>query len=344
MRQSHSHLNLYRQCPSAEHSKYTLDLPEISTPEAKRGSREHKVFCEYGTHCIEEGVATDLDYLRGRVGTDEDLEIYETFANSHLFDPVVPQMFEAKLDVIIGGYEFRAIIDHLEDLGAIIAVTDYKTDHKIRPASEVEKDLQLRRYAVVTSKKFPDVARFRCRMDFVRHGVVRDVLYDADDIAAFEAQLIADIKEVENATEWPATGGVHCNWCSYSKGCPVVEAENVDVVTNEKQAVEAAGQWLALGARMNAIKAPLSEWCSKNGLVNANGMNVGHFGEHGAAYDTEELMTVLDDKDLEYSTYLNANTTKLKAAAKKDPDLAERLEAIAIDKSKSKFTSKKAVG
>ncbi len=344
MRQSHSHLKLYAQCPRAEHQKYHEDLPEFSSDEARRGSREHKVFCDYGKHCHAEGVPTDLDYIRGRLGTDEDLAIYEQFADTHLFDPAATTLFEVTIDVEVGGYEFRAVIDLIEVYAQRVVVTDYKTDHKIRSQADVEQDPQLRRYAVVASKKFPDVPEFLCRMDFVRHGVVREILYTADQVEAFEAQLIADIVEVENATEWPATGGTYCDWCSYTKGCPVIEAGNLDVVHSLEEAEAAAGQFIALEARRNAVKAPLAEWCSMEGAVTVNGKDVGHFPQRQYEYpDLAKLRTLCAKHGIDFDCLLKADNDKIKKAVKANPEFGEALKSIAVDKSKTVFKSKKAV-
>lgn len=344
MRQSHSHLKLFAACPSAEYAKYHMDLPETTSDDAERGSREHRVFYDYGVYCEAAGVATDLDYLRGRLGTDEDLEIYEKFADTHAFDFTVPNHFEAVFDVWVDDHEFRSIIDHIEDRGELVVISDFKTDHKIRPQSEVEKDLQLRRYAVVASKVFTDAREFRCRMDFVRHGVVREVTYDLGQVAEFELQLIADIEQVENATEWPATPGTQCDWCSYTKGCPAVEAENIDVVTNAEQAVAAAAQFIVLEARRAVVKAPLAEWCNVEGAVTTNGKDVGYFAQLEFAYpDLEKVKAVCEEHGQDYTSFLKADASKLKKAGEKDPAFGEALAAIAVNRSKSVFKSKKAV-
>lgn len=344
MRQSHSHIKLYQDCPSAENSKYRLKLPEIPTEAAQRGSREHQVFYDYGVHCLNLGVATDLDYIRGRLGTDEDREIFEKFADTHLFEFEFDNYFEFKVDVQIGSYEFRAVIDHLVDNYHSIILTDYKTWYKAMSQADVEQDSQLRRYAVVASKKFPDAREFVCRVDFVRLGIVREVTYTLEQVADFERQLIEEIEECENATEFPATPGTYCDWCSYSKGCPAVEAANIDVVTNAEEAEKAAAQWLALDARRNAIKAPLSEWCSKNGIVEVGGKEVGFFKSESYEYpDTAALKKALSDLGFDPDDYFKPDTTGLKKAAKKSAALEEALLDIAIDKSSTKFTSKKAV-
>lgn len=341
---SHSHLNLYAQCPSAENSKYRMDLPEMTSEAAARGSREHQVFYDYGVHCLNENVKTDLDYIRGRMGTDEDLEMYETFASTHMFEIDFDNFFEYKMDVKVGGHEFRAVIDHLADLDTRLIVTDYKTFFKAMSQADVEQDLQLRRYAVAASKASPAAVEFVCRMDFVRLGILREVTYTIDQVIEFEKQLVADIEEVENATEFPATPGTYCDWCSYTKGCRAIEAGNIDIVTNAEQAEMAAAQWIALDARRNAIKAPLAEWCSQNGAVTTNGKDVGFVPEERVEYpDMPALKKVLFDHDKDPDAYFKPDTTKIKAAAKSDPELAADLEDLAIDKSRTVFKARKAV-
>jgi len=342
LRYSHSHLKLYAGCPFAEDEKYRKEIPEQSSEDARRGSRLHKVLYDYGVHCLEQGVPTDLDYLRGHQGTDEEREILETFADTHMFDLAAGNHFEVPLEVEVGGYGFKAVIDHLEMHALTIVIRDYKTFYKILPQTEVDKDRQLRRYAVVVSKAYPGITTFVCQMDFVRYGVVREVIYTIEYIPTLEAELIADIEQVENATEFPATPGAYCDWCSYTNMCPAMEAGNVDVIQTLEEAEAAAANLIALDARRAAQKKPLEEWCSKQGLVTVNGKATGYYPEERYEYpDKDQLAELLYGRGVDPDLYFKPDTTKIKAAAKKDPELADALKVIAIDKSQTKFASRK---
>jgi hypothetical protein len=246
-----------------------------------------------------------------------------------------------KLELDPHPWTFWGVIDRLKDEGERIVITDYKTDHQIRSQADVDKDPQLKTYSWMAALKYPRAAEFVCGIDFVRHGVLRETTYTRDDIAAIEKQIVSQIQQIEADRDYKAVPGSACNWCSYTSDCPAVMAGNVDVVSTDDEAGQAAAQLIALKARVKSLEDLLKPWTSSNGAVQVNGMEVGFFKSESYEYETAELMYVLNGNGLSAVEFLKADTSAIKKLAKADPEIARDLEGIAVDKSSTRFTTRK---
>lgn len=340
---SYSRLRLYGDCPRAFECRYIKKLPEMPSEALERGKAVHEAIAAYVKHCLKEGLLTDLEFLRDYQGTDEVREILETYADSHVINPGKYEIEEMwKLWLGNGKWLFWAVIDLLEDKGELVIIEDAKTDHALRPQSEIDKDLQLRTYAWAASMKYPKADEFRCRIDFVRHGVTRETTYTRDDIPAIEKQLIQQVETIEADKDFAPTPGSFCNLCSFTADCPWILKGGVEMVTTSEQAREATAELITLEARGKVIKDMMKPWCSTNGAVEVNGLETGFFKRESFEYpDIDVLAEALYGSGFDPSKYLKADTTKLKALTKKSVTAEEALAAIAVDKSSTTFTTRK---
>lgn len=340
---SYSKLDTYNGCPRRFKLKYIDKLTEPTSEALERGKAVHAALADYAQYCLSNGLQTDLQFLREFPGNDEVREILETFAETHIIEPgdyTFEDMWKLSMDP--HPWTWWGVIDLLKDEGERLIITDFKTDHQIRSQTDIERDTQIRYYAWMASKKFPRATEFVCGIDFVRHGVLRQTTYTIDDIPAIEKQIVDRIQEVEADRKFQATPGAHCSYCSWTAECNAVKAANVAVVSTEDEAGQAAAQLIALKARVTALEDLLKPWCSENGAVGVNGMEVGFFKSESYGYNTDDILVFSDLNGVPIEDVLQPNTTALKRLAK-NPDFASDLEAIAIDKSKTNFKVRKAV-
>jgi len=342
---SYTKLDTYAGCPLRFKRKYIEKLPEALSEALERGIAVHEIVAAYVKHCLENGVQTDLDYLRSVQGTDEVMEILETYASTHLIEPgdyTIEEMWKVPL----GPWTFWGKVDQLKADDGAVVITDLKTDHKIRSQTDIDKDPQLRTYAWMASLKYPLAQEFHCAIDFVRYGVTRETTYTREDMPAIEKRISSQIEEIEADRKYEAVPGLTCGYCSYTDRCPAVtHGGGIEVIASADDAGRAAAELIALKARVKSIEDLLKPWTSTNGAIEVNGMEAGFFKTESFEYpDLDELAEALYGAGFDPTGFLKADTTKLKAAAKKDPTLAKSLEVIAIDKSTTRFTTRKAKG
>jgi CRISPR/Cas system-associated exonuclease Cas4 (RecB family) len=338
---SYSRLSAYQNCPRFYKARYIEKRPEAPSEALERGKAVHEAIAEYTKYCLHNGLQTDLEFLREYPGTDEVREILSTFADTHMIEPgnyTFEEMW--KLEMSPHPWTWWGVIDLLEDKGELLVIVDYKTDHQLRSQTDVDKDPQLKYYAWMAATKFPRAQEIICGIDFVRHGVLRQTTYTRDDIPAIEKQIISQIQEMEADRQYQAVPGSACGYCSYTSDCPAVLAGNVDIVSTDDEAGQAAAQLIALKARVKSLEDLLKPWASANGAIEVNGMEVGFFKAESFGYETSDIFTFALENGLAPEDVLQPNTTALKKLAK-NPDYAATLEAIATDKSTTRFTTRK---
>lgn len=340
---SYSRLSAYANCPRFYKARYIEKRPEAPSEALERGKAVHEAIAEYTKYCLHNGLQTDLEFLREYPGTDEVRGILETFADTHMIEPGDYKFEEMwKIEMDPHPWTWWGVIDNLKDEGERLSITDFKTDHMLRSQTEINKDSQLKDYAWMAAMKYPQAQEFICAIDFVRHGVTRETVYTRDDIEAIEKQIISQIQEIEADREYKAVPGSGCSWCSYTSDCPAVLAGNVDLVSCDDEAGQAAAQLIALKARVKALEDLLKPWTSTNGAIEVNGMEVGFFKSESFGYNFDEILTFAADNGIALCDVFQPSTTGLKKLAK-NPDYAAALEAIAVDKSKTNFKIRKAV-
>ncbi len=339
---SYSRLDLYGNCPQAYKFRYLDKRQEIPSEALERGKEVHEVIAAYIRHCLETGCKTDVEFLRSYPGgTDEVREILGTYADTHIIEPgkyAIEEMWKLP----IAGHTWWGVIDALKDEGKTIRISDAKTNYQISPQAEIDKNAQLRYYAWMAAQKHPQAETFVCSIDFVRHGVIREVTYELDDISAIEDRIIANIDRIEGDSEYKATPGAGCGWCSWSRDCPAVTDRGPEVLLSAQDAEELAGEKVALEARKKAIDTLLKPWCTKEGAVEVNGMAVGWHKTESVGYpDADKLSSTLSEGGYDALGYLRPDTKGLKAAAGKDEKLAALLDPIKTDKSYTRFEARK---
>lgn len=345
---SYSQLSLFNACPLAYKLSYIEKVKEGTENRHLRVGREvHKALEGYVKHLIETRQPSDPDWLLNyepslqMAEADEVREILKTFLNNHSLDfDKGDYDVEGQVSLELDGFPFMAVLDLLQDQGEVAEITDYKTDHRIRSQTEVDQDMQLRIYAWIASEILPGAKLFRCKLDFVRLGVVRETEVNLDDIEKVKTNLVTNIKmldDAEKADEFPAKPGSRCTWCGYTHICPAVASEAIETVANEEEAQRAAEQFVVLSARLDALKSVLQEWCSMQGPVEVGSVKVGYKQQFSTSYpDVKKLVEVLKKHDVEPMEYLSANTRKLNSLKK--GELAEDIKTVSKDSSKSKFT------
>ena len=343
MRYSYSGISTYEGCPLSYKFAKVERRPEITSPEARRGTEVHDCITAYVKHLAGTQLAvqkkTDLDFVRSLGISVEAREILETFANTHLFDSG-DYLAECRHTIQLDGFDWTGVIDLIHSLGSQIKITDYKTFWRALSQAEVDDNLQLKGYVPLVADLFPDTEEFICEMDFVRLGVNRQVNYTKEDLPGIVDDITRRVRQVEADKVFEARPGPRCDWCLGKSDCPALES-GVEVITSTADAETLADELIVLRARDKEIQALLKPYCTREGPLQRNGMVVGYQTVHSAGYKVEALMELLERHGYEPLNYLRPDAAAIKKIPKKDKELADDLALIEQDKSSSRFEVRK---
>lgn len=338
MKYSYSRVSMYKRCPQQFKRKYIDGLPEVKSEALINGSAMHEAIEAYNLHLLKEGLKTDMDFLRNCPATPEVAELLDHFAETHMLE-AGKYFIEEFWDFPLDGSKWTAKIDLCKDEGDQVIIRDYKSDHALRSQADVEKDFQLKTYAKAASCRFPDADEITCIIDFVRFGVTRQVTYTPEDMSKIEREMIALVNQIEGDTDYDATPGAGCAWCSYSEGCPALKA-GVDAITTPHDAKRLAGEKIALEARKSAIDKLLKEYCTQEGSVEVNGMDVGWQRSETTKYpDAVAVSVELEKAGFNGSDVLRIDATAMKRLLKQD-GIKETLEQKGLLETTSSTTFK----
>jgi putative RecB family exonuclease len=362
---SYSRLSLYESCPAAFHMKYVKKIPEAASDALAFGGLIHKIIATYNQHCLSQGVETDVTamasiaqhcFYEKPCGLSSDrfpevLALAEQIASSRTINLLTVVGIEEWVQAWLEGrkYLFRGIIDRLDIEDNLAIITDYKTDWALRTQADVEADFQLAVYAWLVAREYQQVNQFKVRLDFVRHGVVREALLDIERVKKVEGQILGLIGQVEYAIQkgkFQPKPGHFCGWCGYSTVCPAAKNIPADVrpITTPEDARAVAEELAVLERQIAVRKEALKKYCNQAGPVEANGLVWGfHPVESRTIEDIDAFVRLMQEAGQDPRPYLAINGTKAKKIYG-NPDLVEKLQTVIKDKSYTRFDSKKLGG
>ncbi len=368
---SHTKLECAESCLYRYKRHYIDKAPEPPSWPILIGRATHAAIAAYTRHCIDTAAPTDLaavpaiarqacfsgDDAPGALALPEVTEILRTFAESHVItadtliglEERVPGTWRPPDSWPDGPnlgdkHVFVGIIDRLDagDDGYTAIITDYKTDWQVRSQADVERDVQLRRYAWLVRSEYPYFSTFKVRLDFVRHGIVREVEFGLDVVQETEQELIAAIDRLASLKTWPATPGEGCAICGFAAECPALKGDEIRACATPDDALKVAAQLIVLEKRVSELKEMLKAYCAQAGPVNVNGIQWGHIKTASQSIeDVKAFAERLQAAKLDPWGYLTADGRKLKSLLRK-PELADALADLLVDKSYTTFRSKRA--
>jgi putative RecB family exonuclease len=118
-----------------------------------------------------------------------------------------------------GGRRFQGFIDRLaRDGDGVLHVIDYKTGGR-PPSAFVGKDAdQLEAYAVAMFEE-TGAEEIQLRLEYLRNGSVQGRRIRRDECAEKARRLAARIQVATQASVFPPTPGVLCEWCGFNDLC-----------------------------------------------------------------------------------------------------------------------------
>jgi hypothetical protein len=362
---SYTRFDNYDTCPRMYYKKYKdpdrKKFPEKPSEPAMIGKFLHAAIAEYDRHLLKNQLLTDVTvvpeiarklFFGTNTGLDpsffgEVSEILDRFAGVHIFNPYTTVGIEEMEPLELAPDTcFWVVFDRLEIEGEEATIIDYKSDHKIRSRSDVEKDLQLHLYAWAVSKLYPQVTRFNIALEFIRHGKRMDPLtIDLQGVEHTEEKIFSRIKMMEADLKCDPKPGAGCAWCNFTETCPALKNISPDriVVSNKAEALRVATELTLLENQVSQRKEALKAWCVPNGAVELNGLQWGHFARDKKEYPLVKFREVCQQFSVNPDNYLKVDGMGVKKLFK-NKEMAAEMDKIIINNPYSVFDSQKLKG
>lgn len=242
---SPSRATTYKKCAQLYRFRHIDNLDEPQSPAAAIGNLVHKVLEDVLKapilHRTRDHAEQYLDDQRqASAGTPWEDLVYDDYKLAQRFldnyykieDPadIRPVELEWWVSAKLDGVEFRGIIDRAErdEQGRWILV-DYKTGRVPGEKWELQAFFGLRFYALVCWRAFGFVP-YEIRLYYLADGTVLRLHPNKSMLEAFEKQVVAIAKAIDEATEsgdWRPRPGPLCKGCSFVPICPAWEVNDV---------------------------------------------------------------------------------------------------------------------
>lgn len=232
----------------------------------------------------------------------------------------------------------RMKLDRLEiDSEWNVLVWDYKTGQRI---DDVEKSMQLALYAAGIKALYPKAKAITVELYYCRNGVSKELVVAPERIEEARRWITAVSNSIEVARETafkPRPGSI-CMDCPIFESCPArAMTPSALPPTNEVEAQALLSRLILVNQEAENLKERLKPWCEQNGQVVCNDMMAGFTKAEKLEFPLESLMPWLNGKGIPYASALKADSKALKRLVRKDKVMQGELDAMAIDKSYSKF-------
>jgi len=242
---SFSKISSYENCPRSYEFRYLLGENErFSTIERHMGSAVHEtlrhLYAEraegrepspevaaerYEAAWASPGLGASIVVKSGRSAEDyraDGREMVRRYAGGRFVEDAsetleLERRFRVELD---GGIRFNGIIDRVaRPPGGTVRIIDYKTGNRV---PDPRTDPQLSYYAIWVMDE-AGVDEVELAYEDLRRGQPLTAHLRRNDLPGHVEVLLASIRSILAASEFPARPSVLCRWCGFNPICDAVE-------------------------------------------------------------------------------------------------------------------------
>lgn len=351
-----------RECWRGFEQRFVAQAPALAAVELERGSGVHEILHAVGLARFEGRELDDSEIARlierhAAVLLPEAADDLRAVAVRAIERDYLPRLPSDAQDV---GFErpfaidengvpcewdspraiFRSIFDvcYRENGGLLGVNDDYKTSRLITAPAE-----QSRLYAWAMSCLHPDLEEVLVRLRYVRYGIVKDLLYDAEDLAELRATVPLELRALRDeviartaANDWPTRISDACRYCAYRGTCPAMrsDVEPVLAIDTDEEACLLADAEVVLAIQLTEVRAALKAWTTLHGAIDLGAEEYGPRAvPHETVADVATAAAILTERGVTaeklYSCLSLPKTelSKLVTAAISDAPKRERKDA-----------------
>lgn len=358
-RHSYSRISDYILCPHMYKQKHILKKIVEENPIMMVGSVVHDAIARYNNHCIKNQLEHDYPMHEQFI-----LEAFEAHNLAPEYNQEVRGMVkdfcdrhEVDLESVVGAEEeiavnrnweqrewmdedvwMRSIIDYLQIQGDVAKITDYKTGY-----SMATPEFQLKIYALIVKKIYPQIMKFHVEVDFVRFEYQKDFVIGADELILFEEELLTKIRRIEADTEFKPKVSVACSYCGCWQGCPAMKKQDVGFVMpmNHEEAVDLALKVEKNERLLAESRKVLKEYVDVCGDVVAGGKK--HYFKVSKSYrfdSISKLIVEAEEAGIDIHDILTVDKKKM-GKMMKNENFRKIVEKVGTKSVSVKFSNKK---
>ena len=309
---SHSRIETFKTCPKKYELAYVRKVPRTARGiEAYMGSRVHEALeslyedvCmgrvpEVGevldryreawdrewdpcVRVVREGY-TPADY---RAAGERAIRGY--YERHHPFDADTTIGIERRVVLDLdaeGERRLQGYVDRIVKVAdGVWEIHDYKTGRSLPTQADVDSDRQLALYQLAVEQMYPEVREMTLVWHYLMHGEELHSKRRPEQLAALREEVLADVREIECADDFPTRVSRLCDWCDYRSACPawshealVETAADEDVSADEDVAL--VERYVALSDSVreterekDAVRAEILRRLDERGLEALSGL------------------------------------------------------------------------
>lgn len=132
---------------------------------------------------------------------------------------VKPAYVEETVEVAVSDFLLSGRIDRIDEVASgYYEVIDYKTGRSVPTQRDLDKDLQMTIYAIISKHHFGFIPS-RLTVDYLRSGLSIATTRTVDDIARGVDTIREIIEEIKACKDFEARPGRLCQWCDFLEIC-----------------------------------------------------------------------------------------------------------------------------
>jgi putative RecB family exonuclease len=300
MRLSYSSINTYETCPAKYRFQYEDRVPQAPSPALSFGDSLHQALHRF--HARPVPVAPSLEELQemldavwvgdGFANVSEEQMYLEhgrqVLAQYHRDNAEryrIPAALEFRFSIEVEGVQLSGVIDRMDRIpGGGYEIIDYKTNRRLPPQGQIDRDLQLSIYHLA-AKEVWGIEPQRLTLYYLLPGqrmTTTRTQADADELR----RRIVTISERIAAGRFEPRQNPLCDWCDYQALCPLFRhREELREADPAPRMTEVVDEWIGLKREGRRVYQRIDELA---GLINAFCEEHGYrrlFGSDGAAID-----------------------------------------------------------
>jgi len=359
---SWTRINTFQTCPMLYKLVYLLKRKGFVNPIMVIGRVAHQAIGEYNNHCLKNKVESDFLKWKDfgyKALTESNLDpelnaealrLVEQYAQSHIVsqestvgaeEEIAVNKNWEQVDWLSPDVWLRVILDFLQIQGNICKITDYKTGWSMKA-----DPFQLKIYALVIKKLYPQVTDFQIEIDYIRHEWQKMFTLTDEDIEEIERAVLSKIAKIESEEKFEPSIGVQCSYCPVWFACPAMKIGDVRkyvVPSKQDEAVALALEYEKYSRLASEVKKILKEYCDVEGDLIAGGRQYGFRVSNKFEFDIKDLYVALDEIGIDLLDYLTLDYRKFKALLH-NANVLKVAKSIGEKKVSVTFSAKKADG
>ena len=230
---------------------------------------------------------------------------------------------EKKIRIKMNGRIFTTVSDLLVSRTGERDIIDHKTGFGKEILPSYREQLYFYSLPFLREK-----LRVKLGVHFVRWSHIEwvDVLQGFDDYSAVAKELTEKINKTETILQGeprPIESNYECKYCPYIISCP---SRPKYLITDEKEAVALAGEYLKAKSRVKKMEQILKTWVNRVGNIRFNGSEVGYSPSTKTIIDDEATLEFLQANRIPITEIFVANAMKYKKLARQYGDLSSFCE------------------